>query len=120
MASTARILRSITHHRASRSGIQRLGLGRRGRDRGVYNPPSRPVQRPPLTTYYSSSIMTDITTLAPIPATSDWLAQNLAELLSLPYIHFSTPKFGIPGLRLGHGPIDLFSTRFANLFTSEA
>ncbi len=51
---------------------------------------------------------------------SEWLAHDLAQLLSSPHIHFSTHEFGIPGLRLGPGPVDLFSTRFSNLFSSEA
>ncbi|KAJ3481783.1 hypothetical protein NLI96_g7423 [Meripilus lineatus] len=55
-----------------------------------------------------------------IPTNSEWLAQNLSSLLSSPYIHFPKPPAGLPGLRLGHGPIDLFSTRFTNLFSDEA
>ena len=54
------------------------------------------------------------------PASSEWLQEQLSTLLASPYIHFSQPK--IPGLqlRMGPGPIDLFSTRFANTFTHDA
>lgn len=51
---------------------------------------------------------------------SEWLAQQLKTLLSSPYIHFSQPPAGLHGLRLGPGPIDLFSTRFENLFSNDA
>ena len=53
--------------------------------------------------------------------TPEWLQEQLSTLLASPYIHFNQPKF--PGglhLRMGPGPIDLFSTRFANLFAQEA
>ena len=54
------------------------------------------------------------------PGSSEWLSAQLTTLLNSPYIHFTQPK--IPGLqlRMGPGPIDLFSTRFANMFTKEA
>ena len=71
------------------------------------------------------------TTLAPFssscsvamsqPVTPEWLQEQLSTLLASPYIHFNQPK--LPGglhLRMGPGPIDLFSTRFANMFTKEA
>ena len=52
--------------------------------------------------------------------TTEWLQENLSDLLASPHIHFNQPS--IPGLhlRMGPGPIDLFSTRFMNLFTHEA
>lgn len=52
--------------------------------------------------------------------TNEWLQTRLSELLASPHIHFTQPN--VPGLRLrmGPGPIDLFSTRFINLFTHEA
>jgi hypothetical protein len=51
------------------------------------------------------------------PGSPEWLSSQLTALLESPYIHFTQPK--IPGLqlRMGPGPIDLFSTRFANMFT---
>jgi len=55
------------------------------------------------------------------PATavsSEWLQEKLQTLMNSPYIHFNQPK--LPGLRMGHGPVDLFSTRFNNWFTSDA
>ncbi|EKM61523.1 uncharacterized protein PHACADRAFT_248193 [Phanerochaete carnosa HHB-10118-sp] len=53
------------------------------------------------------------------PGTSEWLSKQLTTLLNSPHIHFTQPK--IPGLqiRMGPGPIDLFSTRFANMFTTD-
>lgn len=52
--------------------------------------------------------------------TPEWLSNQLTSLLASPYIHFNQPK--LPGLhlRMGPGPIDLFSTRFANMFTKDA
>ncbi|CCM00048.1 uncharacterized protein FIBRA_02074 [Fibroporia radiculosa] len=55
---------------------------------------------------------------APTTASNQWLEQQLSQLLSSPYIHFRPLTNG--GLRMGHGPIDLFSTRFNNLFSSDA
>ncbi|EPS99318.1 hypothetical protein FOMPIDRAFT_143163 [Fomitopsis schrenkii] len=53
------------------------------------------------------------------PAVSpEWLQDRLQTLLNSPYIHFDQPK--LPHLRMGHGPVDLFSTRFNNWFTSDA
>ncbi|PCH34496.1 hypothetical protein WOLCODRAFT_61304 [Wolfiporia cocos MD-104 SS10] len=49
-------------------------------------------------------------------ADSAWLQDKLQALLNSPYIHFNAPA----GIRIGHGPIDLFSTRFNNLFTKDA
>jgi len=45
-----------------------------------------------------------------------WLAQTFAAILSSP--HISMPSH-IGNMRLGPGPIDLFSTRFANTFTQD-
>jgi len=54
-------------------------------------------------------------------ASSQWLADQLSTLLSSPYIHFPpAPHHAFPQLRMGPGPIDLFSTRFENLFTKDA
>ncbi|KAF7793594.1 hypothetical protein EIP86_004708 [Pleurotus ostreatoroseus] len=54
------------------------------------------------------------------PATSEWLQEQLSTLLASPYIHFNQPNFPGLHLRMGPGPIDVFSTRFANTFTKEA
>ena len=56
----------------------------------------------------------------PDSAASAWLQSSLSSLLASPYIHFNQPK--VPGMhfRMGPGPIDLFSTRFSNLFTDDA
>ncbi|KAI0789369.1 hypothetical protein C8Q75DRAFT_765355 [Abortiporus biennis] len=51
--------------------------------------------------------------------TSQWLEEKLAELLASPHISFASHKSGLPGIRLGPGPIDLFSTRFNNLVTHD-
>ncbi|PRP89318.1 hypothetical protein PROFUN_02192 [Planoprotostelium fungivorum] len=45
--------------------------------------------------------------------THTWFEETLKQLLESPYIHFPKPP---PGLHLGHGPVDLFSTRFNNNF----
>ncbi|KAI0095059.1 hypothetical protein BDY19DRAFT_916059 [Irpex rosettiformis] len=52
--------------------------------------------------------------------TTEWLQDRLSELLASPHIHFTQPN--LPGLhlRMGPGPIDLFSTRYMNMFTQEA
>ncbi|KZT65502.1 hypothetical protein DAEQUDRAFT_740593 [Daedalea quercina L-15889] len=49
---------------------------------------------------------------------SEWLQEKLQLLMNSPYIHFSHPN--LHGIRMGHGPVDLFSTRFNNMFTSDA
>jgi len=64
----------------------------------------------------SHTIMSDST--QPTAASSKWLQEQLQTLMNSPYIHFNQPKIG--GLRMGHGPIDLFSTRFSNLFAKDA
>ncbi|KAI0728436.1 hypothetical protein C8Q72DRAFT_834712 [Fomitopsis betulina] len=48
----------------------------------------------------------------------EWLQDRLQSLLNSPYIHFNQPK--LPHIRMGHGPVDLFTTRFNNWFTSDA
>ncbi|KAI0658254.1 hypothetical protein C8Q70DRAFT_917422 [Cubamyces menziesii] len=55
----------------------------------------------------------------PDPSSPEHLQQMLSTLLASPHIHFNQPH-AIGGIRLGHGPIDLFSTRFTNYFTHEA
>ena len=58
-------------------------------------------------------------TMSTAPASPEWLQQQLTTLLASPYIHFSNPP--LPGgRRLGHGPIDLFSTRFNAMFMRHA
>lgn len=52
------------------------------------------------------------------PASAAFVQEHLSTLLASPYIHFKQPQ--IHGLRLGHGPVDLFSTRFLNTFTHDA
>lgn len=54
-------------------------------------------------------------------SSSQWLANSLSALLASPYVHFPQPPVvgGIP-INLGPGPLDLFSTRFENLFTQDA
>ena len=47
-----------------------------------------------------------------------WFSNTIKEQLESPYIHFNQPS--IPGLRLGHGPVDLFSTKYSNNFGKEA
>ncbi|THG97454.1 hypothetical protein EW026_g4548 [Hermanssonia centrifuga] len=58
--------------------------------------------------------------MAAQPATSEWLQEQLSTLLASPHIHFSHPKFPGAHIRMGPGPIDVFSTKFANMFTSDA
>ncbi|KIP10164.1 hypothetical protein PHLGIDRAFT_34090 [Phlebiopsis gigantea 11061_1 CR5-6] len=49
----------------------------------------------------------------------EWLSTQLTTLLASPHIHFTQPS--LPGLklRMGPGPIDVFSTRFANMCTKD-
>ena len=58
----------------------------------------------------------------PTPATPEFLQDRLSSLLSAPHIHFNKPPHGGPlgGLRMGPGPVDVFSTRFTNYFTRDA
>lgn len=44
---------------------------------------------------------------------SEWLSKEIADLLASPHISFPKPP---PGIHLGPGPVDLFSTKFNNLF----
>lgn len=44
-----------------------------------------------------------------------WIRSTFSELLSAPHISFRGP----PGIRMGPGPIDLFSTKFNNAFTPD-
>ncbi|KAI0931098.1 hypothetical protein AcW2_000057 [Taiwanofungus camphoratus] len=52
------------------------------------------------------------------PSSPQWLEEHLHTLLNSPYIHFPVGQLG--GRRMGHGPVDLFSTRFNNFFTKGA
>ncbi|KAI0352186.1 hypothetical protein OH77DRAFT_1485902 [Trametes cingulata] len=55
----------------------------------------------------------------PAPTSPEFVQEKLSSLLASPHIHFNhPPKIG--GMRLGPGPVDLFSTRFANYFTEDA
>ncbi|KAI0652781.1 hypothetical protein C8Q79DRAFT_120360 [Trametes meyenii] len=56
---------------------------------------------------------------SPAPTTPAFLQEKLSTLLASPHIHFNHPP-RLGGLRLGPGPVDLFSTRFANFFTPDA
>ncbi|KAI9070246.1 hypothetical protein FKP32DRAFT_1639998 [Trametes sanguinea] len=58
----------------------------------------------------------------PAPTPPEFLQERLSSLLASPHIHFPTPPPGsaLHGLRMGHGPVDLFGTRFANWFASDA
>ncbi|KZT02096.1 uncharacterized protein LAESUDRAFT_730612 [Laetiporus sulphureus 93-53] len=47
---------------------------------------------------------------------TEWLQQSLHTLMMSPYIHFTPPKIGRVH---APGPIDLFSTRFNNMFSRE-
>jgi len=54
---------------------------------------------------------------ASLSSKATWLKTAIAELLASPHIHFRAPV-GL-GIRLGPGPIDLFSTKFNNDFTPD-
>ncbi|KAI0640342.1 hypothetical protein C8Q77DRAFT_128933 [Trametes polyzona] len=65
-----------------------------------------------------STVMSDNTTNPSSPA---FLQDKISTLLASPHIHFNQPPQGAPfRIRMGHGPVDLFSTRFANYFTQDA
>jgi len=50
-------------------------------------------------------------------AAKTWFQESITSLLTAPGpIHMPKLPFGMRG---GHGPIDVFSTRFANLFTDD-
>ncbi|OSD01104.1 hypothetical protein PYCCODRAFT_545636 [Trametes coccinea BRFM310] len=56
----------------------------------------------------------------PAPSTPEFLQERLAALLASPHIHFpNPPPPALRGIRMGHGPVDLFSTRFANWFAQD-
>lgn len=48
-------------------------------------------------------------------SSQEWVQNTLSEILSSPHINF--PKQ--TAIRMGHGPVDLFSTRFINSFTPD-
>ncbi|KAI0801555.1 hypothetical protein C8Q74DRAFT_1242783 [Fomes fomentarius] len=50
---------------------------------------------------------------------TDLLNDRLSTLLASPHIHFNKPP-ALHGIRLGPGPVDLFSSRFMNFFTHDA
>lgn len=58
----------------------------------------------------------------PAPTSPEFLQFRLTELLSAPHISFPKHPPGGPfgALRMGHGPVDLFSTRFLNDFAEDA
>lgn len=83
----------------------------------LHSPPRPPSFVPPPSTFLSANMSTDAT--QPSTAVSpEWLQDRLQTLLNSPYIHFNQPK--LPHIRMGHGPVDLFSTRFNNWFTNDA
>jgi len=49
-----------------------------------------------------------------------FLQESLSSILEAPHISFPRPPAGLAKLRMGHGPIDLFSTRFINTFSEDA
>ncbi|THH26784.1 hypothetical protein EUX98_g7403 [Antrodiella citrinella] len=56
------------------------------------------------------------------PSQSDppFLRTHLTSILSVPHTTFLHLPASMNNTRLGHGPIDLFSTRFANTFAMDA
>ncbi|KAK7686511.1 hypothetical protein QCA50_010109 [Cerrena zonata] len=54
------------------------------------------------------------------PGTPEWLQDRLAKLLKAPHISIPRPTGALAHIRMGPGPIDLFSTYYANFFTSDA
>ncbi|KIJ25880.1 hypothetical protein M422DRAFT_273116 [Sphaerobolus stellatus SS14] len=54
---------------------------------------------------------------ASLSSKATWLQSTISDLLVSPYIHFRAPA-GL-GIHMGHGPIDLFSTKFNNNFTPD-
>lgn len=79
----------------------------------ILSKPSQIIHRIPtthLSTMSSSSSQVD----------ASFLQNTLSSILSAPHISFPKPPAGLPNLRLGHGPVDLFSTRFANTFAGDA
>lgn len=86
----------------------------------LHNPPCPPSLLPstPSAILSSASMSTDAQPTTAPAVSPEWLQDRLQTLLNSPYIHFDQPK--LPHLRMGHGPVDLFSTRFNNWFTSDA
>ena len=83
----------------------------------LHSPPRPPSVLSP-SALLSANMSTDAQS-SPAPAGSpEWLQDKLQTLMNSPYIHFNQPK--LPHIRMGHGPVDLFSTRFNNWFTSDA
>ena len=54
------------------------------------------------------------------PGTPEWLQDRLAKLLKAPHISIPRPTGPLAHIRMGPGPIDLFSTYYTNFFTSDA
>ncbi|RPD54455.1 hypothetical protein L226DRAFT_471870 [Lentinus tigrinus ALCF2SS1-7] len=52
------------------------------------------------------------------PTSPEFLQDRLATLLASPYIHFNKPPASLH-IRMGPGPVDVFSSRFANWFTHD-
>ncbi|KAI0964643.1 hypothetical protein AcW1_001414 [Taiwanofungus camphoratus] len=67
---------------------------------------------------FYSNTMSTTSQPATDPSSPQWLEEHLHTLLNSPYIHFPVGQLG--GRRMGHGPVDLFSTRFNNFFTKGA
>ncbi len=55
----------------------------------------------------------------PSPSSPEFLQDRLSTLLASPHIHFNKPP-ALLNIRMGPGPVDVFSTRFANWFTHDA
>ncbi|TFK84101.1 hypothetical protein K466DRAFT_602310 [Polyporus arcularius HHB13444] len=55
----------------------------------------------------------------PSPSSPEFLQGRLSTLLASPHIHFNKPP-ALLNIRMGPGPVDVFSTRFANWFTHDA
>ncbi|KAI0714497.1 hypothetical protein C8Q76DRAFT_619430 [Earliella scabrosa] len=53
------------------------------------------------------------------PSSPEFLQDRLSTLLASPHIHFNKPPM-LKNIRMGPGPVDLFSTRFMNFFTNDA
>lgn len=56
-----------------------------------------------------------------MPATpAMWYSTSLVALLESPHIHIAQPPAVARPILLGTGPVDLFSSRFENLFADDA
>lgn len=74
-----------------------------------------------LSNLLSSSSFTTMSSDDTAPQLSPTFLQDaLTSILNSPHISFPKPPHGLPNIRLGHGPIDLFSTRFTNVFAENA